>query len=101
MKDLLPDKNTGFESEGNTVIESINFILRNFSEMNWLWIRLQYQNSKKDKAGREAEREELWVTVGESISRLSQLESVDEKMYLTHVLPKLLETIVGCKDTMS
>jgi len=34
MKDLLPDKNTGFESEGNTVVESINFILRNFSEMN-------------------------------------------------------------------
>ncbi len=101
MKDLLPDKSTGFESEGNTVLESINFILRNFSEMNRLWIRLQYQNSKKDKAGREAEREELRVTVGESISRLSQLEAVDEKLYNSHVLPKLLETIVGCKDTMS
>lgn len=101
MKDLLPDKSTGFESEGNTVLESINFILRNFSEMNRLWIWLQYQNSKKDKAGREAEREELRVTVGESISRLSQLEAVDEKLYNSHVLPKLLETIVGCKDTMS
>jgi len=27
MKDLLPDKNTGYESEGNTVLESVNFIL--------------------------------------------------------------------------
>jgi len=58
-------------------------------------------NSKKEKTEKEAEREELWVTVGENISRLSLLEAVDEKIYLNHVLPKLIETIVGCKDTMS
>lgn len=40
LKDLLPDKSTGFENESNTVIDSVNFILRNFSEMNRLWIRL-------------------------------------------------------------
>lgn len=94
MKDLLPDKTTGFESEGNSVTESINFILWNFSEMNWLWIRISYLNSKKDKSVRDQEREDLWVTVGENISRLSQLEAVDEKLYSSFVLPKLLEVIV-------
>lgn len=101
MKDLLPDKNSSYESEGNTVLESVNFILRNFSEMNRLWIRLQYLNSKKDKSEKEAEREELRSTVGENIYRLSLLEAIDDKLYLSHVLPKLIETIVGCKDTMS
>jgi vacuolar protein sorting-associated protein 35 len=101
MKDLLPDKDSGFESEGNNVESAVTFILRNLSEMNRLWIRLQYLNSKKDKTGREAEREELRVTVGENISRLSMLEGIDEHLYSSVVLPKLLETIVTCKDTMS
>ena len=101
MKDLLPDKSTGYESEGNTVTESVNFVLRNFSEMNWLWIWISYLNAKKDKQGRDAEWEELWVTVGENISRLSLLEGVDEKMYINVVLPKLLEIIVACKDVIS
>ena len=101
MKDLLPDKATGYESDGNTVTESINFILRNFSEMNRLWIRISYLNSKKDKSIRDQEREDLRVTVGENISRISQLEAVDEKLYSSFVLPKLLEVIVQCKDTIS
>ena len=55
MKDLFPDQGSAFESEGNTVSESVSFILNNFGEMNRLWIRLQYLNTK-DTKGREEER---------------------------------------------
>jgi vacuolar protein sorting-associated protein 35 len=100
MKDLLPDAGSTYESEGNTVSESVNFILKNFGEMNRLWIRLQYLNSK-DAKGREEERKQLQVTVGENILRLASLSGVDQKMYQSLVLPKILEMVVQCKDTMS
>ena len=101
MKDILPDLGNEFCTGDEDVKDSIDFILKNLSEMNRLWIRLQYINKKKDPKGREAEREQLWVTVGENISRLSSLHGVNEKSYKDTVLPSLLETIVACNDTMS
>lgn len=68
MKDILPDKGSEFEGEGNgDVNDAINFILQNMSEMNRLWVRLQYLSSNKDKEQREVERNELKITVGENI----------------------------------
>lgn len=50
---------------------------------------------------REVERNELRVTVGENIIRLSNLEGVTYDIYKSVVLPKILEIIVICKDTMA
>lgn len=50
---------------------------------------------------REVERNELRVTVGENIIRLSDLEGVTYEIYKSTVLPKILEIVVICKDTMA
>lgn len=71
------------------------------SEMNRLWVRLQHLSSNRDKDHREVERNELRVTVGENIIRLGNLEGLTYDIYKTVVLPKILEIIVICKDTMA
>lgn len=69
--------------------------------MNRLWVRLQHLSSNRDKEQREVERNELRVTVGENIIRLGNLEGLTYDIYKTVVLPKILEIIVICKDTMA
>lgn len=69
--------------------------------MNRLWVRLQHLSSNRDKDQREVERNELRVTVGENIIRLGNLEGLTYDIYKTVVLPKILEIIVICKDTMA
>jgi len=69
--------------------------------MNRLWVRLQHLSSQKDKDMREVERNELRVTVGENIIRLSSLEGLTFEIYKATVLPKILEIIVICKDTLA
>ena len=58
MKELLPDQGSEYESEGCDVNDAVNFILKNFQEMNRLWVRLQYLKSKETIV-READRSEL------------------------------------------
>ena len=102
MKDLLPDKGNQYEStDGGDVYDSVEFVLKNLSEMNRLWIRLQYLSSGKDKQQREEERTELQVTVGENISRLSSLEGVTIEIYRGQVLPRILEIIVNCSEKIA
>jgi vacuolar protein sorting-associated protein 35 len=50
---------------------------------------------------REGERNEVRVTVGENIIRLSSLEGLTYEIYQNTVLPKILEIIVICKDTIA
>jgi len=69
--------------------------------MNRLWVRLQHLSSQKDKEMREVERNELRVTVGENIIRLSGLEGLTFENYTATVLPKILEIVVICKDTLA
>ena len=101
MKDILPDKGSEYEGEGGDSSDAVNFILQNMSDMNRLWVRLQHLSSNKDKEQRELERNELRVTVGENIIRLSNLEGVTFDVYQTTVLPRILEIVVMCKDTMA
>ena len=62
--------------------------------MNRLWIRIQYLSGTMDKETKDQQRGDLKVTVGENISRLANLEGIDETIYKSVVLPKLLDTIV-------
>jgi len=61
------------------VNDSINCILKNLTEMNNLWIRMQ---GNKEKSKREKERVDLKITVGENLSRLSKLQGVNKEIYL-------------------
>lgn len=102
MKDKLPDSGSEYEGpENGDVNDAIDFILQNMSEMNRLWVRLQHLSSQKDKEMREVERNELRMTVGENIIRLSSLEGLTYEIYKNTVLPKILEIIVICKDTLA
>ena len=60
--------------------DSVDCILRNFVEMNRLWIRMQNAKSRNREA-REAERKDLKVLVGTNFVVLSQLEGIDCEYY--------------------
>lgn len=78
-KDKLPDLGNVYEGEGGDINDSINCIIKNLTEMNNLWIRMQ---KNKDKSKREKERVELKITVGENLSRLSKLQGVNKEIYI-------------------
>lgn len=63
----------------------MDFILLNFSEMNKLWVRMQYQGHTRDLQRREQERRELRILVGTNLVRLSELECVNVDRYKTVV----------------
>ncbi len=63
------------------MLDSINFILLNFAEMNKLWVRMQHQGHTRDKEKREQERLDLRVLVGANLHRLSQLEAITVDLY--------------------
>jgi vacuolar protein sorting-associated protein 35 len=101
MKDLLPDNGSEYEDDENDITDAVDFILKNFKEMNRLWIRLQYMSAQKDDYRKEEERDELKTTVGENIYRLSSLNGLTVDLYKAEVLPKILETLIVCEDVMS
>ncbi|CAD8200964.1 unnamed protein product [Paramecium octaurelia] len=97
-KDRLPDTGSEYEGTGGNIDDAIEIIIRNLSEMNKLWIRMQ---GSKDKSKRERERLDLKVTIGENVTRLSNLEGVSLDTYKTKVLPKIIDIITSSKDAIS
>ncbi|VDL98870.1 unnamed protein product [Schistocephalus solidus] len=89
------------QSDSGTVLDSVNFILINFAEMNKLWVRMQHQGHTRDRERREQERRDLRVLVGANIHRISQLESVSIDLYSRHILPNILEQIIQCRDVIA
>ena len=49
--------------------------------MNKLWVRLQHHGSVSEKSKRELERNHLRLLVGSNLSRISQLEGVNNHIY--------------------
>lgn len=87
--------------EHGTVDDSIEMLLKNFTEMNKLWVRIQYQGNTRQANQRRAERQEVRNLVGANLHRLSQLEGLTIDKYSNHVLPELLQQIVNCRDTLA
>ena len=82
-KNCLPDSTS--ESDDGKLMDSIQFVLANFCEMNKLWVRLQHQGPSSNRAARDRERKELRLLVGTCLVRLSQLEGVTLEIYRTVV----------------
>ena len=99
IKDKLPDKDNIYLKEGASFEDSIKFIIENMEEMNRLWVRLSV-GSGGEKARREKERDELKILIGESMNKLSSLESLNLEIYEQKVLPKLLNIILNSKDKL-
>uniref|UniRef100_A0A803N6W4 Vacuolar protein sorting-associated protein 35 n=1 Tax=Chenopodium quinoa TaxID=63459 RepID=A0A803N6W4_CHEQI len=100
-RDKLPDIGSENEGVGDSVMDAVDFVLQNFTEMNKLWVRLQHQGSARVKEKREKERNELRDLVGKNLHILSQIEGVDLEMYRDTVLPRILEQVVNSKDELA
>ncbi|KAK2973685.1 hypothetical protein RJ640_022142 [Escallonia rubra] len=100
-KDKLPDIGSEYEGDADTVMDALEFVLQNFTEMNKLWVRMQHQGPAREKEKREKERNELRDLVGKNLHVLSQIEGVDLEMYRDTVLPRVLEQVVNCKDELA
>lgn len=108
MKDKLPVAGVGDEREppdedasGGTVQDSIDFVIRNFTEMNRLWVRMQHDCSAREMELRERERLELRLLVGSNIATLSRLVGSNLELYQDSVLPAILDQIVHCNDAIA
>lgn len=107
MKDKLPDmisepnSNDENETYSGTVQDSIDFVIRNFAEMNRLWVRMQNDGAPREVERREKERLELRLLVGSNVSTLSRLVGDNLSLYRETVLPAVLEQIVSCKDAIA
>lgn len=77
LVEVVNESSADDESQNGTVLDSVDFVLTNFAEMNKLWVRMQHQGHSRDRARRERERQELRLLVGTNLVRLSQLESID------------------------
>ena len=42
-RDKLPDIGSDYEGDADTVMDAVEFVLQNFTEMNKLWVRMQHQ----------------------------------------------------------
>ncbi|KAI5655956.1 hypothetical protein M9H77_24749 [Catharanthus roseus] len=100
-RDKLPDIGSEYEGDGDTVMDAVDFVLQNFTEMNKLWVRMQHQGPTGVKEKLEKERNELRDLVGKNLHVLSQIEGVDLEIYKDTVLPRVLEQVVNCKDELS
>ncbi|XP_011083463.1 vacuolar protein sorting-associated protein 35B-like isoform X2 [Sesamum indicum] len=92
-RDKLPDIGSEYEGEGDTVMDAVEFVLQNFTEMNKLWVRMQHQGPVREKEKLEKERSELRDLVGKNLHVLSQIEGVDLEIYRDAVLPRVLEQV--------
>lgn len=105
MKDKLPDAGLGDgkveDTGGGTVHDSIDFVIRNFTEMTRLWVRMQHDGTAKEMELREKERLELRLLVGSNIATLSRLVGASIQVYRDNVLPAVLEQIVTCQDPIA
>ncbi|MBA0652280.1 hypothetical protein Goklo_019549 [Gossypium klotzschianum] len=103
-RDKLPDIGSEYEGDADTVVDAVEFVLQNFTEMNKLWVRMQHQGPAREKEKREKERSELRdlvISVGKNLHVLSQIEGIDLDMYKETVLPRVLEQVVNCKDEIA
>ncbi|KAK4340733.1 hypothetical protein RND71_039234 [Anisodus tanguticus] len=100
-KDKLPYIGSEYEGDADTVVDAVEFVLQNFTEMNKLWVRMQHQGPAREKEKREKERSELRDLVGKNLHVLSQIEGIDLEMYKETVLPRVLEQVVNCKDEIA
>ncbi|PWA50080.1 VPS35-B-like protein [Artemisia annua] len=101
-RDKLPDIGSEYEGDGDTVMDAVEFVLQNFSEMNKLWVRMEHhQGPARVRDKMEKERNELRDLVGKNLHVLSQIEGIDLDLYKETVLPRILEQVVNCKDELA
>ncbi|TPX64175.1 hypothetical protein CcCBS67573_g08474 [Chytriomyces confervae] len=98
-RDYMPDGD--MDSPFGSRLDSIQFLLQNFVEMNKLWVRLQYVGHSRERPQRELERRELKLLVGSNLLRLSQIEGLNVESFSQIILPSIMSEVVNCRDVMA
>ncbi|KAJ3068708.1 Vacuolar protein sorting-associated protein 35, partial [Rhizoclosmatium hyalinum] len=98
-RDFMPDADQ--DNFYGCRMDSIQFLLQNFVEMNKLWVRLQYMGHSREREQREMERRELKLLVGSNLLRLSQLEGLGSDVFANLILPSIMSEVVNCRDVMA
>ena len=102
MRQILPDSPPNpDEPREASVTDSVELLLKNFAEMNKLWVRMQHQGLQRDAGARTAERKEIRNLVGTNLVRISQLDNLTVETYCDKVLPEILTQIVNCRDPLA
>eukprot|EP01065_Artemidia_motanka_P019474 TRINITY_DN2314_c0_g1_i1.p1 TRINITY_DN2314_c0_g1~~TRINITY_DN2314_c0_g1_i1.p1 ORF type:complete len:839 (+),score=380.55 TRINITY_DN2314_c0_g1_i1:114-2519(+) len=101
-KNTLPDTGNQYETdEGGNVMDSLEFVLQNFKEMVWLWVRMEQKQIVADAEQRSKERRALGLLIGYNITQLSSLDGIDLDLYKESVMPNVIEIIANSKDTVA
>ncbi|EDR26789.1 vacuolar sorting protein, putative [Entamoeba dispar SAW760] len=95
LKDKLPDGNTTGEGNG-CLMDSVDFLLVNFIEMNKLTVRLQA--GVRDKEKKVDEERQLLQLVSRNIQFLSNLEGMTYDIYRSSIMPRVMDQIISCGD---
>ncbi|KAI8615838.1 vacuolar protein sorting-associated protein 35 [Chytriomyces sp. MP71] len=99
-RDFMPDGDVDGSPFGSR-LDSIQFLLQNFVEMNKLWVRLQYIGHSRERPQRELERRELKLLIGSNLLRLSQIEGLKVETFSQMILPSIMSEVVNCRDVMA
>ncbi|KAL7711686.1 Vacuolar sorting protein [Entamoeba marina] len=98
IKTVLPDNTTENEEEGK-LVNSVEFLLNNFSEMCRLLVRLTQGPHVTEQ--RVEEQQQLCQVVGKNLMILSNLEGVTLELYSTNILPRFLEYVILSRDKVA
>lgn len=92
---------SGTGASGGSLLDSVEFVLRNFTEMNRLWVRMKNNVPAHEEEAIKKERLELRLLVGSNLATLGRLLSDDLPMYSEKVLPAIVEQIINCRDSIA
>ncbi|KAL7717472.1 Vacuolar sorting protein [Entamoeba marina] len=95
LKDKLPDGNTTGEGNG-CLMDSVDFLLVNFIEMNKLMVRMHAGVKGNEKKAEE--QRQLCQLVARNLQFLSGLEGMNFSLYREKIMPKVLDQIISCGD---
>lgn len=84
-----------------SLADSFDFVLRNFTEMNRLWVRMKRNEQPLEEDDVRTELLELRLLFGSNFATLGRLLASDIRLYTTKVLPALIEQIVTCRDAIA
>jgi len=98
VKSILPDTTTEDPADGN-FINSVEFLLNNFSEMCRLLVRLTQGPQITEQ--RVEEQQQLCTVVGKNLMIMSNLEGVTLDLYQTNILPRFLEQVLLSRDKVT
>ena len=102
LKGKLPDGDNKYIKEGGcTIMDTIDFLIKNLEEMNRAWIRMSLNASPEDLPILENERNDVKRLISDMIEIFSKLEGLNMELFEKGILPRLVDIIFMYDDYIS